>query len=122
MLFSVAVMVEVAPGVTPVAKPPAEIVAPVVAFQVTVDVMFLVVWSAYVPVAVNCCVPLGATVLVAGVTAMETSGTAATVSVVVPTMPPDVAEMLLVPDMSIIFSRNRESSTPATLVKALILQ
>jgi hypothetical protein len=46
MPLSVAVMVEVAPGVTPVAKPAAVMVAPVVAFHVTLVVMFLVLWSA----------------------------------------------------------------------------
>jgi hypothetical protein len=44
-LPDVAVIVEVAPGVTPVAKPPAVIVAPVVALQATDDVMFCVVPS-----------------------------------------------------------------------------
>jgi hypothetical protein len=42
-------------------------------------------------------VPLGATVIVAGVTAMETSCSAVTVSVVVPVMPPEEAEMVLLP-------------------------
>ena len=46
MLPCVAVMVEVVLGVTPVAKPPAVMVAPAVALQVTLVVMFLVELSA----------------------------------------------------------------------------
>jgi hypothetical protein len=42
-------------------------------------------------------VPLGATEVVAGVTAMDTSGTAVTVKVVVPVTLPELAEMVLVP-------------------------
>jgi hypothetical protein len=42
----VAVMVEVAPGVTPVAKPAAVMVAPVEALHVTEEVMLRVLWSA----------------------------------------------------------------------------
>lgn len=44
----------------------------------------------------NCCVAPGAIEDVAGVTAIDTSGLM-TVKVVVPTIVPDVAEMLLVP-------------------------
>jgi hypothetical protein len=46
MLPRVAMMVEVVLGVTPVANPPAVIVAPTEALHVTLDVMFCVLWSA----------------------------------------------------------------------------
>ena len=59
--------------------------------QVTEDVMFCVLLSEYVPVAVNCCVvPLGIEGL-AGLTAMDTSVAAVTVSVVEPVTLPEVA-------------------------------
>jgi len=45
MLPSVAMIVEV-PGVTPVANPPAVMVAPTEALHVTVEVMSCVVWLA----------------------------------------------------------------------------
>ena len=45
MLPSAAMMVEV-PGVTPVANPPAVMVAPTEALHVTVEVMSCVVWLA----------------------------------------------------------------------------
>jgi hypothetical protein len=50
----VAITVTDAPGVTAVARPPAVMVAPVEALQVTVLVRSWVVLSAKVPVAVNC--------------------------------------------------------------------
>ena len=46
MAPNVAVMFEVVPGVTPVARPPGVIVAPAVAFQVTLDVRSFELWSA----------------------------------------------------------------------------
>ena len=46
MLPSVAMIVEVVLGVTPVANPPWVMVAPKEALQVTLDVMFCVLWSA----------------------------------------------------------------------------
>ena len=59
--------------------------------QVTELVRFWVLVSLNVPVAVNCCVvPLGIEGL-AGVTAMDTSVAAVTVSVVEPVMLPEVA-------------------------------
>ena len=64
-------IVDVVPGVIPVATPPAVTVAPVEALQLTFDVRFCMLPSEYVPIAVNCCMPLGATVAVAGVTAID---------------------------------------------------
>ncbi len=46
MLPWAAMIVEVVLGVTPVASPPAVMVAPTDALQVTLDVMFWVLWSA----------------------------------------------------------------------------
>ena len=89
-------MVAVAPGVTPVATPAAVMVAPVDALQVTLLVMFCMDPSAKVPVAVNCCVPLGATLAEAGVTAMDRNGLA-TVRVVVPLTAPEVAVIVVLP-------------------------
>lgn len=89
-------MVAVLPAVTPVASPLCVTVAPVEALQVTLEVMFCVLPSAYVPVAVNCCVPLGATAAVAGVTAMDFSGlvTVRTVELIID---PEFNEMVVVP-------------------------
>jgi hypothetical protein len=88
----------VVPGATATANPAGLMAATVGAddAQVTVEVMFWVVPSAYLPVAVNCCWATGASVTVGGVTAIETSGFA-TVSVVLPTTAPEAAVMLLVP-------------------------
>ena len=96
MLPEVAMMVEVAPGVTPVAKPPAVIVAPTDALHVTLEVMSCGGPLAKVPVAVNCCVPLGAMVAEEGVTAIDTNALV-TVSAAVPVMLPEVADIVLVP-------------------------
>jgi hypothetical protein len=89
-------MVADALGATPVATPAAVMVAPVDALQVTVDVIFCMVPSANVPVAVNCCVPLGATLAEPGVTAIDTNALA-TVRVVVPLTAPEVAVMVVDP-------------------------
>jgi hypothetical protein len=89
-----AMIVEVVFGVTPVASPPAVMVAPTDALQATLDVKFCVLWSKKVPVAVNCCVAPGGTDAVAGVTAMETS--AFTISVAVPEIVPEVAVIVTV--------------------------
>jgi hypothetical protein len=59
---------------------------------------------------VNCSVPLGASVAVEGVTAIETSGLI-TIKVVVPTMLPDVAVMLVDPAAT-------EVAKPAVLIVA----
>ena len=93
MLPCVAMMVDVVFGVTPVARPPDVIVAPTEALQVTLLVMFCVLPSVYVPVAVNCCVPFGATDADEGVTAIDTRGLV-TVSDAVPEIVPEIAVMV----------------------------
>ena len=72
--LSAAVMLLV-PTPTPVASPPAVMVATVVVaeFQLTDAVMFAVLLSLYVPVAVNCCVAPLAIVGLTGVTAIDCS-------------------------------------------------
>ena len=70
--------------------------------QETWPVRFWVELSVYVPVAVNCSVsPLG-TFGFAGVTAIVTSAAGATVSVVLPTMLPSVAETVVLPATSVV--------------------
>ena len=70
------------PTATPVARPPALMVAAAVLSlaQVAVAVMSAVVLSEYVAVAVNCCVNPAATEGEAGVTAIEETTGAVTVS------------------------------------------
>ena len=94
----VALIVEV-PAFNALARPEALIVAVVVLedAHVTVLVRFCVVLSLYVPVAVNCCVPPAATDGFAGVTAIELSVAAVTVSVVEPVTLPLVALIVEVP-------------------------
>src|SRR5271165_2509174 len=87
---SVAMMVTDVLAVTAVARPPDVMEAPVEALQVTLLVMFFVLPSAYVPVAVYCWVAFGARDTVDGVTAMDTSGLV-TVNVALPPMEPEVA-------------------------------
>jgi hypothetical protein len=65
--------------------------------HVAVLVRFCVVPSLKVPVAVNCCVPPFGTDGFAGVTAMDTSVAAVTVSVVLPVMPLEAAWMVVDP-------------------------
>jgi hypothetical protein len=88
------------PAFTPVAKPPAAIVATAVVCEVQVAVLvkFCVEWSDNVPVAVNCSVWPFTIEGSAGVTAIDTSVGAVTVRFVVPSMAPDAASILLVPD------------------------
>ena len=94
----VAVIVEV-PTPAPVARPAALIVAVVVVpdDHVTVLVRFCVVPSLNVPVAVNCCVAPLAIDGFAGVTAIDCSVAAVTVSKVEPLIAPDVALIVEVP-------------------------
>ena len=102
MLPWVAMIVTVAFGVTAVARPAAVMVAPVEALHVTALVMFWVLPSVNVPVAVYCCVLLGAMGLTEaglGVTAIDTSGLV-TVNVVVPVTDPEEAEIVVVPIVS----------------------
>jgi hypothetical protein len=97
----VALMV-VPPAFSADAKPVALIVAVVVLddAHVTLAVMFCVELSLYVPVAVNCCVLPAATEGFTGVTAIDTSVAAVTVSVVLPEMAPLVALMVVPPAFS----------------------
>ena len=85
MAPEVALIVEV-PAATPVASPPALIVAVAVVAElhVTLPVMFAVLLSEYVPVAVNCCVVPFTIDGFAGVTAIDTSVAGVTVSMVEP--------------------------------------
>jgi hypothetical protein len=94
----VAVIVEV-PTPAPVARPVALIVAVVVVpeLHVTVLVRFCVVPSLKVPVAVNCCVAPLAIDGLAGVTAIDCSVAAFTVSKVEPLIDDDVAVIVEVP-------------------------
>src|SRR5277367_6196998 len=94
----VAVMVEV-PTPAPEARPAALIVAAVVVAElhVTVPVKFCVVPSLNVPVAMNCCVAPLVIEGFAGVTAMDCSVAAVTVSTVEPEIDDDVAVMVEVP-------------------------
>jgi hypothetical protein len=90
----VAVIKEV-PVATPVTRPVGSIVAAagVAEFQVTAAVRSAVVALAYVPVAVICRVEVVVNSVGSnGVTAIETSGAGATVTVVLPEMSPNVAE------------------------------
>jgi hypothetical protein len=91
------------PAPTPLANPFESLALEIVAAdwvadrQVAVVVRSCVVESLYAPVATNCCcVPL-AIDGVAGVTAIDTSVAAVTVSVVLPLIAPLVAEMTVVP-------------------------
>src|ERR1700678_4079035 len=94
----VAVIVEL-PTPAPLARPPVLIVAVVVVpeDQVTLDVKFCVVPSLNVPVAVNCCVAPLAIDGFAGVTAIDCSVSAVTVSKVEPEIDDDVAVIVELP-------------------------
>jgi hypothetical protein len=98
----VAVIV-IEPASTPVANPcePGEslIVATVPSdeLQLTVPVMFCVLLSLKVPVAVNCWVVLSGIDAVAGVTAIEISVASLTVNVVEPLTVPEAAEIVTPP-------------------------
>src|SRR6202030_3411595 len=98
MLPELAWMV-VVPVPTAVARPATLIVATVTAEELHVAVLlrFCVIQSLTVPVAVNCCVPPFGTEGFAGVTAIDTSVAAVTVSVVLPVMPLEAAWMVVVP-------------------------
>jgi hypothetical protein len=98
------------------AKPALLIVAVVVLddAHVTLAVMFCVELSLYVPVAVNCCVLPAATDGFTGVTAIDTSVAAVTVSVVLPTIAPLVALMVVLPDLI-------ADAKPAALIVAVVV-
>jgi hypothetical protein len=99
----VAVIVVVPLSVSAVSNPPGEVIVAVVVFdelQVTVEVRFCVDPSLYVPVAVYCVrVPSG-TEAFAGVTAIESSTAGVTFSMAVPTTPPTVAVIVVVPGVN----------------------
>ncbi len=65
--------------------------------QVTVDVIFCVLLSENVPIAVNCTLVLRTMPELTGVTAMDTRVAELTVSVVEPEMLPEVAVIVAVP-------------------------
>lgn len=65
--------------------------------QVTVAVMFCVLPSEKVPVAINCCVVPSEIEGFEGVTIIEVSVAAVTVSLVDPVLPPYEAEIVVVP-------------------------
>ena len=73
-------------------------------FHCTVLVMFCVLPSVYVPVAMKGCVlPTGMTGI-AGATAIDTSVAGVTVTIVVPEIEPTLAVMLLVPVATLLTS------------------
>jgi hypothetical protein len=82
-----------------VARPALLIVAVPIAddVHVTEGVKFCVLPSVYVPVAVNCCVFPWAIDEAAGLSAIETSVGAVTVSIVEPLTEPDVAVIVVTP-------------------------
>jgi hypothetical protein len=111
----VALIVEV-PTPAPVARPVALIVAVVVVpdDHVTVDVRFCVVPSLNVPVAVNCCVAPLAIDGFAGVTAIDCSVAAVTVSKVDPLIEDDVAVIVELPTPAPV-------ARPAALIVAVVV-
>src|ERR1019366_2589416 len=92
-------LIVLVPTATPLARPPAVMVAVVVVpdAQVTEAVRFCVLLSLYVPVAVNCCVAPLAIEGFAGVTAIDCSVAGVTVNTVEPLIAPEVALIVLVP-------------------------
>ena len=94
------------PGLTAVASPLLLIVAHVVSddFQVTPEVKISVDLSDNVPVAVNCSVLPVARLVFAGVTAIDTSVAAVTVSPVDPVIPSNAAEIVTGPGLTAVAS------------------
>ena len=89
-------------------------VAGVSELHCTVPVIFCVLPSVYVPVAVNCCVIPRARVGIAGVTAIETRTAGVTVRVVEPAIAPDVALTLVLPTATLV-------ATPVLLRVTMLL-
>jgi hypothetical protein len=79
----------------------------------TVPVMFCVLPSVYVPVAVNACVVPSGTTGTAGVTAIETSTAGLTVTVVEPLIAPDAAVTVVLPNSTLL-------ATPCVLTVAML--
>lgn len=100
MLPNVAVMV-VWPAVTELAKPAVSIVATPLADedQVTLEVRFCVLPSLKVPVAVNCWLAMWVMVGLAGVTAIDCNTGGFTVSRLEPLTLPEVAVMVVWPEL-----------------------
>jgi hypothetical protein len=100
-LLNVAPMLLV-PTPAAVASPPLVIVATleVAEAHVAEAVRFCVLLSLYVPVAVNCCVWPLVTDEVAGVTEIEESTTALTVSVALPCTAPEVTAIVVTPGLT----------------------
>ncbi len=94
-------VIVVVPAATEVAKPPALIVATPVLdeAQVDVNVRSCVVLSENVPVATNCTVVPLAMLGFIGVIAMDTRLEQLTVTVVEPDVVPDVAEIVVLPQL-----------------------
>src|SRR5271167_2312160 len=111
----VAEIVEV-PTAAPLARPAALIVAVAVVPEdhVTLDVTFCVEPSLNVPVAVNCCVAPLAIEGFAGVTAIDCSVAAVTVSKVEPLIAPDVALIVEFPTPAPV-------ARPAALIVAVVV-
>lgn len=100
----VAVIV-VLPCATVVARPAVELIvatAGVFELHCTVTVMFCVLPSLNVPVAVNCCIEPTGSVGIAGVTVIETRAAAVTVTVVEPVMAPEAAVILALPTATLL--------------------
>lgn len=93
----------VVPALNVLANPAVPVVLLIVATLATLElhcplcVRSCVLPSVYVPVAVNCCIVPRGIVAVGGVSAIDTSVAAVTVSIVVPLTAPEVAVMLAVP-------------------------
>jgi hypothetical protein len=86
------------------AVPPPVLIVPtpgVSELHSTVPVMFCVLPSVYVPVAVNCSVVPSAITGIAGVTATDTSTAGVTVNVVEPLIPTDVAVTVVLPNATL---------------------
>ena len=103
MLPEVAVMLAT-PTPTPVAKPPVLIEATVGVSedQVTEAVTSCVLKSLKVPVAVNCCVVPNGIDGFAGVTVIDVSTAAVTLSVVLALTKPDVAVIFVMPNPALV--------------------
>jgi hypothetical protein len=85
--------------------------------HVTAEVMFIVLLSVNVPVAVNCCVVPSAIEGLAGVIVIEASAAAETLSVVAPVMPAEVALIVAAPALPVV---TRPCDPPTLLICAMV--